>query len=49
MNETTKAGISRRKKRKININAPKTKVKDWGFDKIISKIDSAINLIYRRR
>lgn len=42
-----KAGIKRGKKR--NINAPKTKVKDWGFDKIISIIDRAIDLIYRSR
>lgn len=44
-----KAGIRRRKKRNININAPKTKVKDWGFNKIILKIDRAIDLIYRSR
>lgn len=42
-----KAGIKRGKVR--NPDLPRTKIGDWGFSKIISEIEKAIDLFYRRK
>lgn len=43
-----KARIRRGNKRKYSKLLPPTKVNDFGFSRIISEIDKAIDLLYRK-